>query len=208
MASRAETQKAVRIVAKTYYGENGLWLCQTFDAINHKLFDGSLPQPLITIEMTKWSRCLGWCQLSEDLPPRVIIHPTLFGLGESNSQPPWGLKNAWMGKRLVFDVLLHECIHLSVRYRLGGYQGPTSHNNEQWISEVNRISPLIGIKGIEAGRQIPKRVKINGESVVKKVDVGNVPFNAVAAFPYGVRIHQKNAAQFYQRSRLPLGVQP
>ena len=205
MATKAAMQRAVRLVAKTYYGDEGLWLCQAFDAINRKLFGGNLPQPLITIEMTKWSRCLGWCKFSEGRPPHIIIHPTLFGSGESNIKPPWGLKHEWLGKRLVFDVLLHECIHMAVQYRLGGYEGPTSHNNEQWIAEVNRICPLIGLKGIEAGRQVAKRVTIKGKSgtLVKKVDEGNVPFNVVAAFPHGIRVHQKTASKFYKRGRLP-----
>lgn len=208
MATKAAMQRAVRLVAKTYYGDEGLWLCQAFDAINRKLFGGTLPQPLITIEMTKWSRCLGWSQFHEGRPPHIIVHPTLFGIGETNVKPPWGLHQEWMGKRLVFDVLLHECIHIAIRYRLGGYDGPTSHNNEQWVAEVNRICPLIGLKDVNAGRQVPKRVKVRGksETMVKKVDEGNVPFKAIAQFPYGLRLHNKKAKRYYKSGRLPLRI--
>ena len=71
-------------------------------------------------------------------------------------------------------------IHMAVQYRLAGYEGPTSHNNEQRIAEVNRICPLIGLRGVEAGRQVAKRATIKGKSgsVVKKADEGNVPFKA------------------------------
>lgn len=206
MRTSKTIQKAVHLVAKTYYGDDGQWLCQMFDAINSRLFSNSLPQPLITIEMTKWGRCPSWCRLQEDRPPHIIIHPVLFGGGDTDQKPPWGLKRAWLGKQLVFDVLLHECVHLSMEHNLGGYDGPTSHNNDQWISEVNRICPLIGLKGIEAGRQVPKRVPEKGRAgtVVKKVDEGNVPFKAVAAFPYGIRVHRKTASKFYRRGRLPV----
>ena len=208
MATSTEMRGAVRLIAQTYYGDDGLWLCHAFDAINRKLFGGTLPQPLITIEMTRWSCGLGWCWLTEERPPHIVIHPTLFGIGESNSRPPWGLSPQWMGRRLAFDVLLHECVHLSVRYRLGGYDGPSSHNNEKWIAEVNRLCPLIGMQGVDAGRQVAKRVSIKSKksTVVKKVDEGNVPFHAAAWFPYGIRIHQRSAARFYRRGRLPLGV--
>ena len=209
MVANTQVRRAVRTIAETYYGDNGLWLCRAFDAINSKLFGGTLPQPLITIEMTRWSCCLGWCQLAENRPPHVIIHPTLFGVGKSNSKPPWGFPSHWMGRRLAFDALLHECVHISVHYRLGGYDGPSSHNNEQWIAEVNRLCPLVGLRGIEAGRQIAKRVRQKGKksTTVKKVDEGNVPFHAAAWFPFGTRIHRRSADRFYRRGRLPVRVQ-
>jgi hypothetical protein len=208
MATPIAMRRAVRLIGQTYYGENGLWLCQAFDAINRKLFAGTLPQPLITIEVTRWSRCIGWCWLTEGRPPHVVIHPTLFGVGESNNKPPWGLPPRWMGRRFVFDALLHECVHISVRHRLGGYEGQSSHNNAKWIAEVNRLCPLIGLRGIEAGRQVAKRVRKKGkkDTVVEKVDEGNVPFHAVAAFPFGIRIHRGSAERFYRHGRLPLSV--
>jgi hypothetical protein len=210
MANSNAMRRAVRLIGQTYYGDNGLWLCHAFDAINRKLFGGTLPQPLLTIEMTRWSRCLGWCWLKEGRPPHVVIHPTLFGVGESNNEPPWGLPQRWMGRRFAFDVLLHECVHISVRYRLGGHDGASSHNNSKWIAEVNRLCPLIGLRGIEAGRQVAKRVRKKGEkkSVVKKVDVGNVPFNAVAWFPFGLRIFKGSAERFYRHGRLPFKIRP
>ena len=79
-------------------------------------------------------------------------------------------------------------MHASVHYRLGGYNGSSSHNNDAWISEVNRLAPLLGFRNVEAGRQVPKRVAIPGEftktgkpaTKVQKVSLGNVPFAAAA----------------------------
>lgn len=39
---------------------------------------------------------------------------------------------AWLGWRYALDTLLHECMHVSVAYRLGGSTGPTSHNCDAW----------------------------------------------------------------------------
>ena len=134
----------------------------------------------------------------------------MFGFREL--QNPWGIDTAWLGRRLVFDALLHETMHASVHYRLGGWEGESSHNNPQWIAEVNRIAPLLGFKDAFAGMQKPKRVPIPGEKTktgkpktkVKKVTDGNIPFNTVASFPLGLRRHFKKANQFYTRGRLPL----
>lgn len=207
MAKSPTTSDAVRLIAESYYGDDGRWLCDAFDAINRKLFEGNLPQPLITIEMTRWSCCLGWSWLSAGRPPRIVVHPTILGVGQGSSRPPWGMPRRWMGRRLAFDVLLHECVHISVQYRLGGFQGPSSHNNEAWIAEVNRLCPLIGLSGVDAGRQVPKRVpkKDKTGTVVKKVDEGNIPFSAAAAFPHGIRVHQGSAGRYYATGRLPAG---
>lgn len=109
-------------------------------------------------------------------------------------------------------MLFHECIHASVHYRLGGYTGPSSHNNDAWVSEVNRLAPLLGFHGIEAGRQVCKRVPIEGEftktgkpaTEVRKVDLGNVPFKAVAMFPSSLRMHLGKAEEHYRTGQLPI----
>ena len=207
-------ESACKRVAETFYGERGTWLYRAFEAINAELFFGELPYPLISIEITPHSRCLGWCSSTDIRPPRIAIHPTLFGVREQGERVPWGVPGTWLGKRFVFDVLLHECIHASVHYRLGGYIGPSSHNNEQWISEVNRVAPLLGFSGVRAGRQVAKRVPVPGKFTkrgkavtrVKKVGLGNVPYSAAASFPLSLRVHKETATRHYRCGRLPLDV--
>src|SRR4051794_23214079 len=189
-------QRACRLVAKTYYGRSGLWLCSAFEAISRAYFSDELPYPHLTIEITSHGRCTAWCSSHPKRPPRIAIHPTLFGFRELEN--PWRIPTAWLGKALAFDALVHECLHVSVNYRLGGAVGPTSHNNPQWVAEVNRLAPLLGFAGIDAGRQVPKRIPIAGESTktgkpktkVEKITEGNIPFPAVAGFPMALRRHE------------------
>jgi hypothetical protein len=208
--STTRIQQAARLVAQTYYGDEGRWLCDAFEAINHAYFDGELPYPHISIELTAHGGCLAWCASHDSRPPRIAIHPTLFGFREIEN--PWGLPTEWLGKAMAFDALLHECLHVSVYYRLGGAVGPTSHNNVQWVSEVNRIAPYLGFADIKAGRQIASRVPIEGETTktgkpktkVQKVTNGNISFRAVAGFPHVLRCERKEAAQYYVADKVPL----
>jgi hypothetical protein len=203
-------QRACRIVAKTFYGDDGLWLCNAFEAINRAYFEDELPYPHLTIEITAHGRCIAWCHSDSSRPPRIAIHPTLFEFREIEN--PWRIPTAWLGKPLAFDALLHECLHVSVHYRLGGAKGPTSHNNPQWIAEVNRLAPLLGFSGIIAGRQVAKRVPVSGEFTktgkpktrVEKVTDGNIPFSCVARFPMDLRQYKKTAASYYTQRSLPL----
>ena len=171
----------------------------------------TIAYPLITIEITPHSGCLAWCSSSDERPPRIAIHPTLFGIREDGKKVPWGVPPRWLGRKFTFDALVHECMHASVHYRLGGYVGPSSHNNDAWISEVNRLAPLLGFRNIKAGRQVPKRVAIPDELTstgrpatrVQKVNLGNIPFSAAAMFPRALREHGGSADGFYKRGRLP-----
>lgn len=200
---RRRLKAACQLVAKSYYGEQGQWLYQAFDDINDNYFRGKLPCPLITLEITPHSHCQAWCAASAFQPPRIAIHPSVFGGTEKPD--PWGVDPTWLGKRYAYDTLLHECIHVSVQYLLGGYSGPSSHNNDAWVAEVNRLAPLLGFGGIEAGRQVCKRVPVDGEltktgkpvTAVRKVDLGNLPFAVVAGFPSTLRVHLATAHSHY-----------
>ncbi len=58
----------------------------------------------------------------------------------------------------------------AVCYRLGGRQtGTSSHDCDQWIAEVNRIAPLIGLPS-HAARNLPTRVRqSDGRTKVQRV---------------------------------------
>ena len=206
----AKVEDACKLVASTFYGRRGRWLYQAFDAINRDFFFNQLPYPLIILSLTAHGRCLGWASSVKERPPQIAIHPSNFGGTERDE--PWDIPATWLGDRFAFDVLVHECIHVSIDYRLGGHSGPTSHNSPEWVAEVNRLAPLLGFKNIEAGLSKTRRVPVEGKKTkrgkkptkVARCTDGNIPFKIVATFPSGLRVHQGTAEQFYRRGILPV----
>ncbi len=207
-----KVEEACKLVAATFYGRRGLWLYQVFEVLNREFFADELPYPLITLTLTAHGRCLGWSASNDDRPPQIAIHQSNFGGTERKD--PWNIPGAWLGERFAFDVLVHECMHLSVNYRLGGHSGPTSHNSSEWVAEVNRLAPLLGFKNIEAGLSKTRRVQVEGEKTkrgkrptkVERYTAGNIPFEAVSMFPQALRVHQSTAEGFYRRGKLPVPI--
>lgn len=211
--SPAALDAACRLIARAANQDLGVWAYQAFDYINATFFDGELPTPFILWTVTEWGGCLGNTRPSA--PAIVRMHPGLLGgqkLGPGErpeTKTVWGIPSRWLGFPLAFDTLVHECIHISVAHRLGGARGTTSHNNPQWIAEVNRIAPLLGL-AITAGQSKPMRVPLDGHvtktgkpaTKVVRGSAGTVPFDAVARFPYGVRTHLGQTSWFTDR-RLP-----
>ncbi len=201
----ADVDAACRLIARHYGGARGTWAYEAFDHINATLFDGELPTPLIMWALTPHGGCLGYTQ--PGAAPIITLHPSL--LGGTQKPNPWKIDPALLGVAYAYDVLIHECIHVSVHYRLGGADCPTSHNNPQWIGEVNRIAPLLGLT-ITAERSKAKRVPIAGESTktgkpatkVVRTSEGTIPFAAVATFPHAVRVLLGQTA-WYEQNALP-----
>jgi hypothetical protein len=207
-ATPREVINALRLVAQHFDGEHGVWAYDVFDAINASYFEGRLPTPKIQWALTAHGRCLGLTRSTAR--PVVTLHPSL--LGGSELRNPWGVDPEWLGIAYAFDVLLHESIHVSQHYMLGGGIGPTSHNNTVWIAEVNRIAPMLRLAGIEAGGSKTRRVPIEGETTktgkpatrVIRVNEGNVPYSAVCRFPHGAREYMGTADSFYRAKILPV----
>lgn len=201
---------AVHLVTRTFFGPRGVWVLRAYEAINAQLFAGALPMPLVTLHITAHGACLAFTRSARTRPPVINIHPSLFGGTEKDD--PWGIPPPWLGERYVLDVLIHECIHVAVHYCLGGAEGPTSHNNPQWVGEVNRLAPLLGFDGLEAGMSTTKRVPIDGPPTargkrptrVERVTDGNCPFEAVAGFPAALRVHLGTADAYYTQGTLPV----
>jgi hypothetical protein len=211
-AASAETPKAVidalRLVASHFDGKRGIWAYDVFAAINAAYFDGRLPTPKIQWALTAHGGCLGLTRTSAR--PVVTLHPSV--LGGTQRRNPWNIDPGWLGIAYAFDVLLHESIHVSQHCLLGGGIGPTSHNNSAWIAEVNRIAPVLGLVGIQAGLSKTKRVPIEGETTktgkpatrVIRASEGNLPHSAVATFPHGARRHLGLADSFYTANIIPV----
>jgi len=192
-------EDACQTVARHFYGKRGAWCYQAFEWINRTLFFDELPYPLIVLGLTAHGACLGLTSspVDQGKVPTILLHPSLWGGTERAD--PWGIAADLLGPRYVLDVLIHECIHVSVNYRLGGRsKGDSSHNNPEWIAEVNRIAPLIGLPDVRAAMSKPKR---EGKKIVRRCD-GNIPFEAASRFPHLVR--QLRGQLNYYRDRSPL----
>jgi hypothetical protein len=210
MLGTLEVGEAIRRVMGRYYGEEGLWIHEAFDHLNAELFAGELPQPLIVWALTPHGCGLGRVRTG-DRPPVITLHPSLFGGTERVD--PWDIPPCWLGPRFAFDVLLHAAIHISVDYRLGGWRGvgETIHNNPRWVDEVNRIAPLLGFASVVAGEKKVRRIPVEGPLTVRgkqptrtaRVDGGNVPFGAVAGFPWTLRDHLGQAEGYYRQPGSP-----
>jgi hypothetical protein len=129
-------------------------------------------------------------------PPIITLHPSL--LGGSEKEDPWHISPHFLGPALAFDTILHECIHIHITHNLGGQDGPTSHNCRRWIRQVNRIAPLLGLKGIHVGMSKTMRVPVEppqytarGNRVTRVVRrcAGAVPFRVGSGFPQAARTY-------------------
>jgi hypothetical protein len=184
---------ATRLIAQTYYGDRGTRAYDLFEAINRLYFAGELPWPQIIWALTAHGHCLGLT--SAQGAPIITLHPSLLRGREKPN--PWKIQPAWLGWRYAVDVLLHECIHVAVAHCYGGSTGPTSHNCPEWIAEVNRLAPMLGLP-ITATMSRSRRVRdADGTShVVRRCD-GSVSFRAISTFPHGVRLELGTAAAYY-----------
>jgi hypothetical protein len=188
----------LRRIATSYDGPKGEWAYDAFEVINAKYFGGGLPYPKIQWALTAHGRCLGFTR-SSSRPPVITLHPSLFAGTEKDD--PWRIDPGWLGPTYAFDILTHELIHVSVEYLIGRGKGTTSHNCEGWIGEVNRLIPLLGFDGVEAGKSTTARV----DGKVKRITTGNVPFEpAVSTFPYGLRRHLGTADEHYRSNMCPV----
>jgi hypothetical protein len=165
---------AYRLIAAHVYrfADLGRFAYAAFDWINATYFEGKLPETLLLWDLTDYGRCLGWCRSAADGPPIIKLHPaTVQPRDRPNYRHAhvWGYPLDWFGLCFAFDTLLHECVHASVNYLLGGWEGLpgvksywTCHNNPLWVGELNRIAPRLGYAGDPFTMKTPQRVPIPG----------------------------------------------
>lgn len=214
-AYRGSFGEAARLVAEQCYGRKGIWAHDAFDFINARYFGARLPHPHIVWGLTEYGGCVAWASSVADRSrqPVITLHPSL--LSSDGPKPPWGIPRSWLGEALAFDTLLHECMHVHINTRLGGRDGPTSHNCERWVRQANRLAPMLGFDGIMFGRSKVVRVPIKGgirgprgklPTRVVRVSTGNVPFAIGAGFPQSLRQFLGLAATHYPSNTLPDGM--
>jgi hypothetical protein len=212
----AEIVKALDLIADYYNPQFGRWACRGFDAINATFFDGRLPRPLIQWALTPHGACLGLTIVAER--PIITLHPSIMAPKCARNilaEPPWRVDPSWLGPLYAFDVLLHESMHVAQRALYGSEgRGESSHNCPSWVAEVNRLSPLLGFRGVEAGLNRPKRVPVPGQftrrgkpkTKVQRVDEGNIPLDVHSRFPHALRKFFGTADAYYHAGQLPGGI--
>ena len=210
MSTSPALKTAIQTVTGHFGGERSAFAYAAFEHINRSFFEGELPYPLIIWALTPHGRSLAYTLAERGQPPLIVLHLSL--LGSDTAESPWGVPSEHLGPCFAYDVLLHECIHLSVKYRLGGGEpdsGFASHNNAVWIGEVNRIAPLLGLGKIQAGRSRVQRVPTDvlgprGRPVtrVQRISEGAVPYRVASGFPYLLRVYL-DKTDFYTRGELP-----
>jgi hypothetical protein len=219
MTTPKEIIEALDLIADYYNPRHGRWAYRAFDAINEIFFDSRLPRPLLQWAITGYSHCLGQTWMGDR--PVITLHPSILRpspdiRSDRNSlDRVWGVDIRWTGPVYAFDVLLHESIHVAqAALHPGMPLRPSAHNCRSWCDEVNRIAPLLGMKGVRADLQVPKRVPIPGvftkrgkpKTKVEKVDLGDPPLSAHGRFPSGVREYFGSAKAYYLARQLPCGI--
>jgi len=116
--------QAAKLIARECYGGLGVFAYQAFEYINATFFDDRLPWPLILWQITAHGKCLGFTKSRPEKSPVIALHPSL--LGGTEKENPWNIDPELLGQCCAYETLLHECIHVSVNYLLGGSTGPTS----------------------------------------------------------------------------------
>ncbi len=199
------------MISKHYNGPRGVFAYAAFEDINRRYFDGRLPMTLILWDITEHGALLGWCRSPRDGSPIIKLHPSL--LSPAGVELPWNISLEVLGACFAYDVLLHECMHTSVNYLLGGYEALpdyrsswTSHNNPVWIAECNRIARLLGYPDVRADTSKAQRIPDpdgattktgKPATVVRWVDTGNI---VKENFPHCL----EDREVFYRRNVLPL----
>jgi hypothetical protein len=206
---------AYRLAAEHLYRDLGRFAYAGWDFINPTYFDGRLPETLILWDIIEYGHLWGWCRSPSDGPPIIKLHPSLVKPADPR-EPPWDIPLAHLGYPFAFDVLLHECIHASVNYLLGGWEKLldrrsywSSHNNPLWVAEVNRIAPMLGYRGDAFTMNLPARVQTGettktGKPVTRTVrqQAGNAP--CFEHFPHSL----PGRNDFYVTKELPFAWQP
>jgi len=124
---------------KNLFGEFGAWAFDEWKTSNETFFYGENIAGEIIWGSTPNDRSLGYYSATENL---ICLHKSLMRPIYPTNDFKWRFRH--FNKRKAGDVLLHEMIHQRI-HQTGGWVGETSHNNERFVEEVNRIAKLLGM---------------------------------------------------------------
>jgi len=159
------------------FGEAGAWVYDEWKNLNDIFFHGKNKVGPIVWGLTLQGESLGYYKAAENL---IYLHRHLLRPMYPTNDLKWNADH--MNKNLASDVLLHEMVHQKI-YQTGGWEGETSHNNERFVEEVNRISKLLGL-GVKA-RVLEK--KISQGKMKWETNPGYLTKSELFYFPYASR---------------------
>ena len=135
--------KKLKEASSILFGEYGRWLYDEWAKHNGNYFFGELQVPAIQCGLTPHGSSLGYYTPAFNT---ITMHWSLVSKGKSvpflGKSMPFGIRPS---KDLASDVLLHEMIHQYL-HQTGGYkEGDDPHWCDAWISELNRLAPMMGL---------------------------------------------------------------
>jgi len=161
------------------FEEAGAWAFDEWKMLNHTFFDGENKPGAIIWGSTPHSKSLGYYHVTENL---IYLHRNLMRPVYPTNDFKWGIRH--LNKRIASDVLLHEMIHQRVR-QTGGWVGETSHNNERFVEEVNRIAKLLGM---DIKAKVIKKKPVQ-DKLIWYVEPGCLTLKELSDFPYSSRTY-------------------
>ncbi len=159
------------------FGEMVAWAFDEWKMLNDTFFDGENKPGAIIWGSTPQGKSLGYYHVSENL---IYLHKNLMRPVYPTTDFKWGIRH--LNKRVASDVLLHEMIHQRVK-QTGGWVGETSHNNESFVEEVNRIA---GLLDMDIKAKVIKQTTTQGKRIWH-VEPGCITFKELSDFPYSSR---------------------
>lgn len=178
--------------ARLAHGERAAWLYGAYDRLNRACWSGRLPLASIAVGITPHGCCVGLTN-STNKAPAILIHASLM--------------DDW---RQAACVLLHESIHVAIRYLYAGMPNPgeSSHNCDLWARECNRIGRMIDLPEV-CVRMTPQRC---GKRIMRapiQPTIEGVTMRHIGAWPHGLaKVAHGSAglAAWQQRACAALGI--
>jgi hypothetical protein len=161
------------------FGEVGTWAFDEWKMLNDIFFDGENKAGAIIWGSTPQDKSLGYYLVAKNL---IYLHKTLMRPVYPTNELKWGIRH--LNKRAASDVLLHEMIHQKI-HQTGGWVGETSHNNERFVEEANRIAKLLGM---DIKARVIKQKTIGGK-LIWYVEPGCLTLKELSDFPYSSRTY-------------------
>jgi hypothetical protein len=161
------THADYRQAARVLWGEAGTFAVDEYKRLNKRLFSDELPPVPIVIGITAYGHCIGLTRREGEWDgglPRITLAASLFRAGENE----------------VRDVLTHEMIHVKLLLA----DDDSSHNGKPWCAEIERLSPLVLSRPVNAKPVHPRRIE--GKNRRLPLD-GHLTRKQLAAWPQSLR---------------------